>query len=93
MTVADLESRLQHTLPQACLAIDVLPDCGGIRLALINQDSPLGPLDPEVMRAVIAAPAYRAFCWGSGRALARFLLQTPDRVRNRRVLDLGACRT
>ena len=90
MTVADLESRLQTTLPQARLAVDVLTDCGGIRLALINHDFPLGPLDPEVMRAVIAAPAYWAFCWGSGLALARFLLQTPDRVRNRRVLDLGS---
>ncbi len=90
MTVADLESRLQHTLPQARIAVDVLPDCGGIRLALINHDFPLGPLDPEVMRAVIAAPAYWAFCWGSGLALAPFLLQTPDRVRNRRVLDLGS---
>ena len=90
MTVADLEFRLQRTLPQARLEVDVLPDCNGIRLALINHDFPLGPLDPDVMRAVIAAPAYWAFCWGSGLALARYLLQTPERVRDRSVLDLGS---
>lgn len=90
MTVADLEIRLQRTLPQARLEVDALPDCDGIRLALINHDFPLGPLDPDVMRAVIAEPAYWAFCWGSGLALARYLLQTPERVRGRSVLDLGS---
>lgn len=90
MTVADLESRLHRTLPQARLEVDVLPACSGIRLALINHDFPLGPLDQDVMRAVIAAPAYWAFCWGSGLALARYLLQRPERVRNRTVLDLGS---
>jgi predicted nicotinamide N-methyase len=90
MTVADLELRLRRTLPHARLEVDVLPDCDGIRLALINHDFPLGPLDPDVMRAVIAAPAYWAFCWGSGLALARYLLQTPERVRGRSVLDLGS---
>ncbi len=90
MTVADLELRLHRTLPQARLEICVLPDCDGIRLALINDDFPLGPLEPEVMRSVIAQPAYWAFCWGSGLALARHLLQSPERVRNRSVLDLGS---
>lgn len=35
------------------------------------------------------APPYWAFCWGSGQALARFLLDHPERVRGLRVLDLG----
>lgn len=35
------------------------------------------------------APPYWAFCWGSGLALARFVLDHPDRVRGKRVLDLG----
>jgi len=90
MTVAELAHRLHRTLPQAHLEVSVLPDCNRIRLALINHDFPLGPLEPEVMRSVIADPAYWAFCWGSGLALARHLLMTPERVRNRTVLDLGA---
>lgn len=39
---------------------------------------------------MIAEPAYWAFCWGSGLALARFLAQNPEWVRGRRVLDFGS---
>lgn len=35
------------------------------------------------------APPYWAFCWGSGQALARHLLDHPEIVRGRRVVDLG----
>lgn len=35
------------------------------------------------------APPFWAFCWGSGQALARFLLDHPERVRDKRVVDLG----
>ena len=35
------------------------------------------------------APPYWAFCWGSGQALARYLLDHPERVRDKRVVDLG----
>ncbi len=36
------------------------------------------------------APPYWAFCWGSGQLLARVLLDHPEEVRGRRVVDLGA---
>jgi predicted nicotinamide N-methyase len=35
------------------------------------------------------APPYWAFCWASGQALARHLLDHPGLVRGRRVVDLG----
>lgn len=35
------------------------------------------------------APPYWAFCWGSGQALARYVLDHPERVRDKRVVDLG----
>jgi len=35
------------------------------------------------------APPFWAFCWGSGQALARYLLDHPERVRGLRVVDLG----
>lgn len=35
------------------------------------------------------APPFWAFCWGSGQALARTLLDHPDRVRDKHVVDLG----
>ena len=41
------------------------------------------------MNAVIAKPAYWAFCWGSGLATARWLLAEPQWVAGKSVLDLG----
>lgn len=87
--LAALELRLQRTIPDARLEVQQLPGCRNLRLALINADYPTGPLPEDVMRAVIATPAYWAFCWGSGLALARWLLTNPDQVRGRRVVDLG----
>jgi predicted nicotinamide N-methyase len=61
-----------------------------IRLGLINRSFPTGPLDQDVMQAVIANPAYWAFCWGSGLALAQFVLSEPCWVRGKRIVDLGS---
>lgn len=85
-----LERRLRRTLPAARVDVCTLPGCPEVRLGLINSDFPTGPLDPEVMQAVIREPAYWAFCWGSGLALARFLLDTPHWVAGRSVIDLGS---
>lgn len=35
------------------------------------------------------APPFWAFCWGSGQALARFVLDHPESVRGQRIVDLG----
>lgn len=64
--------------------------CDGVRLALINTDFQTGPLPVEVMHAVIANPAYWAFCWGSGLALARYLINHPEVVAGKSVLDVGS---
>ncbi len=85
-----LVQRLQQSLPDAELTLQVLPNTGDLRLALLDPDYHTGPLPPEVMRAVIANPAYWCFCWGSGLALARFLQVNPHWVQNKRVLDLGS---
>ena len=80
---------LQRTLPDAALEITQLPTVEEIKLALINADFQTGPLPADVMRDVIAAPAYWAFCWGSGLALARWLLSSSEFVANKRIADVG----
>ena len=71
MTLEALNAALQQTLPMGHLEIVPVPGCGRVRLALINRDFPTGPLPGDVMRAVLANPAYWSLCWGSGLALAR----------------------
>ena len=83
------EQALQRTLPDARLKVMPLPTVEQIQLALINADYQTGPLPADVMRAVITRPAYWAFCWGSGLALARWLLQNPGAVAGKRVADVG----
>lgn len=90
MAFGELETIIHRTLPDARIESIALPHCGIIRLGLINADYPEGPLDPEVMRAVIQSPAYWAFCWGSGLALARLLHAEPRWVKDRRIVDLGS---
>ncbi len=85
-----LQDRLQKTLPMASIVETELPELPQVRLGLINDDFPTGPLPEDVMRAVIAQPAYWAFCWGSGLALAKFLLEQPDWVSGKSVVDLGS---
>jgi len=81
---------LQRTLPDAELEITPLPTVEQIQLALINSDFQTGPLPADVMYRVIAHPAYWAFCWGSGLALARWLLSSTAFVANKRIADVGS---
>jgi len=71
--LTELLEALRRTLPAAELEISTLDKMPSIQLALINSNFPTGPLPEQVMRDVIAKPAYWAFCWGSGLALAQWL--------------------
>lgn len=70
---------------------------------LEQRPAPLCPeivlwlLDPEIdleaaCRELDAChpPPYWAFCWGAGQALARYLLDSPEVVRGRDVVDFGS---
>jgi predicted nicotinamide N-methyase len=87
---ARLQRRLARTVPGAVLAPAPLPLAPSISLWLLTEDYPRGPLPPDVVAAVAARPAYWAFCWAAGQALAAHLLAHPETVRGRRVLDFGA---
>ncbi len=65
-----------------------LPLCPELRLWLLGDDVDLHQRVSEVF-AIETAP-YWAFCWGSGQALARHLLDHPELVRDRDVADFGA---
>jgi predicted nicotinamide N-methyase len=85
-----LDAWLRAFLPGARLEQTRLPLLPALRLWLINADYPVGPLPPEVARQLMEDPPYWAFCWGSGAVLARWLLDHPEAVRGRTVLDFGA---
>lgn len=88
--LTELTNALKQTLPSAELEISQLPGLPNMRLALINRDFSTGPLPEQVMRDVIAKPAYWAFCWGSGLALAQWLTNNPSVLTGKRVADIGS---
>lgn len=64
------------------------PLCPEIRLWLLGDGVDL-EADCRELHDGEPAP-YWAFCWGSGQALARFVLDHPEEVAHRCVVDFGA---
>jgi predicted nicotinamide N-methyase len=65
-----------------------LPLCPELSLWLLGDEVDLSTRVSELF-AIETAP-YWAFCWGSGQALARHLLDHPELVRGQVVADFGA---
>jgi predicted nicotinamide N-methyase len=61
-----------------------------IPLHLITERCPLWWRTQEQLTALQLPAPYWAFCWPGGQALARMLLDHPELVRGKRVLDFGA---
>ncbi len=66
------------------------PLCPEIRLRLLRDDAPVWHASEKHLFDDTGLRPYWAFCWGSGQALARYLLDHPEMVRGRSVLDFGA---
>jgi predicted nicotinamide N-methyase len=85
-----LNARLERLSPGARLVRRAHPLVPEVPLWLMNADYPEGRLGHEGMHALLAEPPYWAFCWGCGAVLARWLLDHPESVRGRSVLDVGS---
>jgi predicted nicotinamide N-methyase len=67
-----------------------VPLCPEIRLHLAEESIPLWRKTEEELAAEGLPPPFWAFAWAGGQALARYVLDDPETVRGRRVLDLAA---
>lgn len=61
-----------------------------IRLHLAEESLPIWQKTEEELGEINVPPPYWAFAWAGGQALARYLLDNPELVAGRTVLDLGA---
>jgi len=59
-------------------------------LRLACEALPLWQATEETLEQIGLPPPYWAFCWPGSMAIARWLLDHPDFVRGRRVLDLAS---
>ncbi|MFT4766206.1 MAG: putative nicotinamide N-methyase [Oleispira sp.] len=89
-TPTSLTACIQKMLPDAGLSIQLLPQCPEIKLWLVDPIPMQRPFSQTEILAIQAYPAYWAFCWASGQVLARHLLDNPELVKGKRVMDFGA---
>jgi predicted nicotinamide N-methyase len=71
----------------AIVAPPLVPE---IRLYLATQMTPIWHATEETLARGAVPPPYWAFAWAGGQALARYLLDHPETVRGREVLDIGS---
>jgi len=71
----------------ALIAPPLVPE---IRLHLATEVVPLWRKTEEELEAQGVPPPYWAFAWAGGQALARYLLDHPEAVRGKSVLDFGS---
>ncbi|MEC7814661.1 MAG: 50S ribosomal protein L11 methyltransferase [Pseudomonadota bacterium] len=90
MNAERLNQHLQTTLSRGRVAPSAPAGCPGIHLHLFDPAVLDGPLSHDEAQAVVAEPAYWSFCWASGQVLAQWLLDHPDAVRSKVVLDVGS---
>lgn len=68
------------------LAPPLVPE---LSLFLAEESLPIWQKSEEELGEMNVPPPYWAFAWAGGQALARFILDNPDLVRAKTVLDLG----
>ncbi|WP_374962561.1 methyltransferase [Spongiibacter tropicus] len=84
-----LQSRLRDFIPGADLRAQNLPLAPELQLWLLDECYPQHLLDSEQIQRIMNYPAYWCFCWGSGQVMARYLLDHPELVRGKSVVDFG----
>lgn len=80
---------LQQLIPQAQLRAQSPPLIPRIKLWLLDDILRQQRLDTEVANVLMESPPYWSFCWASGQVLAAWLLEHPELVKNKTLVDLG----
>lgn len=75
---------------RAQTAIAAPPLVPEIRLHLATEITPIWEATEASLTQMNLPPPYWAFAWAGGQALTRFLLDHPDWVKGKRVLDFAA---
>ncbi|MEP3561063.1 MAG: 50S ribosomal protein L11 methyltransferase [Marinobacter sp.] len=90
MTPEHLNQHLRKTLSRGRVAESAPAGCPSMPLYLFDPSVLEGPLSHDEAQAVVAEPAYWSFCWARGQVLAQWILDHPELVRGKTVLDFGS---
>jgi len=67
-----------------------VPHAPEIRLHVASEITPIWRMTEEALGAVGLNPPFWAFAWAGGQDIARYLLDNPQQVAGRQVLDLAS---
>lgn len=87
--ITHLNNALQTIISDAQLVTCSLPELP-LQLWLIDPNAMQRQFTAEETQRLLAEPPYWCFCWASGLALAQWILQHPEHVAGKRVIDVGA---
>ncbi len=89
-TNSELDTLIKTMLNDAFVSVQTMPQCPQIPLYLVDPSTMDRPFSLDEVRRIWDHTAYWAFCWASGQVLARFILDNPQWVKGKKVLDFGA---
>lgn len=87
--ITQLNSVLRSILSDAQLIISPLPQLP-LQLWLIDPSNMQREMNLDETQRLLSTPPYWCFCWASGLVLAQWILQHPERVKGKRVIDVGS---
>ena len=66
------------------------PHTPELNLRLADEITPIWSMTEEALAEIGLPPPFWAFAWAGGQALARYVLDTPDLVRGKQVVDFAS---
>ena len=85
-----LNNLIKNMLSDARISIQALPQCPDISLYLVDPVTMNRSFDLDEIRRIWEHTAYWAFCWASGQVLAQHILDHPELVKDKKILDFGS---
>jgi predicted nicotinamide N-methyase len=89
VTVADVDADAREAFVREHTAVESPPMVPEVRLRLASALTPMWTTTQDWLDARGVEPPYWAFAWAGGQALARFVLDRPEIVRGKRILDFA----
>lgn len=79
-----------ETFIRANTQLHPVPHAPELQLHVASEITPIWQMTEEALGELGLAPPFWAFAWAGGQAIARYLLDNPDEVRGKTVLDFAS---
>ena len=85
-----LNKLIKKMLADAPVSVQTLPQCPDLSLYLVDPITMNRAFTLDEIRSIWDNTAYWAFCWASGQVLAQHILDHPELVEGKKILDFGS---